>query len=244
MRISPPPELEPRYVVVQQPRHPLLRNASWLGGAVLSGFIAGVFVGYPLGYREVHLDVARAAQMESDLEQTRAQLETMRSELAVHKHGSEVERQVSEHLRHEIVDLQSRLLEQEQTITFYKNILDPEKNQGLAVHSLELVRKPVAGRFSFKLVLLQPIDSATEISGTAIISVSGLHSGKQMRLDWKALAEGRPAPAYKFKVFQEISGDLKLPEAFIPEKIEVRLDRAGGKPGVVGEYPWTLKEAP
>lgn len=244
MRIPPSPDAEPRYVVVPQPRHPLLQNASRFGVAALLGVIAGALVGYPLGYRQVDIDVAQAAQTATDLEQARAQLETMRSELAVHKHGSEVERQVSEHLRLEIVDLQQRLLEQEQTVSFYKNILDPEKNQGLAVHSLELVRKSVAGGFSFKLVLLQPLDSATEVSGTAIISVSGLHSGKQKRLDWKTVGGGKPVPVYKFKVFQEISGDLSLPDAFIPEKIEVRLDLAGSKADVVAEYPWTLKEAP
>lgn len=243
-RPSVAPDTEPRYVLVQRTRYPWLVRAARVGGAAMIGVIAGLLVGYSLGQRQMKDDQIESVQLEEALQQTGEKVQTMRSELAVHKHGSEVERQVSEHLRQEIVDLQTRILEQEHTIDFYKSILDPEKNQGLAVHSLELSRKPIAGLFVFKLVLIQPLDSATEISGTAIISVSGLQAGKQKRLEWQALAGGKPAPAYKFKVYQDIVGEIKLPQAFIPEKIEVRLDRAGSKSGTVAEFPWTLKEAP
>lgn len=240
----PPPDSEPRYVVVPRSRHRWQKPALWFGGAALAGVLAGILVGYPLGYRQVNADLATLKQLKESQQQSSEQLESLRNELAVHKHGSEVERQVSERLRQEIVDLQSRLHEHENTITFFKGILDPAKNQGLAVHSFSVARTPVTGRFAFKLVLVQPLNGATEISGTAILTVSGVESGKPKRLDWKSVAGGKPALSFKFKVYQDITGELQLPEAFAPEKIEVRLDSAGTRSDTVAEFPWTLKEAP
>lgn len=235
---------EPRYIVVPQDPHYIARRRLRVGGLLGAGLLLGLVIGYPLGYHHEKRAKVAAEQLQVELQETGDQVETMRGELAVHKHGNEVERQVSEHLRQEIVDLQTRLLEQEQTISLYKNILDPSRNQGLSVHAAEISRLGVPGRYAFKLVLVQPIDSPNEIAGTAIISVSGLQSGKQKLLEWAAIGDGKPAPTFKFKVYQDITGELKLPETFIPEKLLVRLGRPGSKAAGVSEYPWALKEAP
>lgn len=233
-------DAEARYIVVRR-QHNYLRNRRLLlVGAAVAGLVIGGGAGYPLGYSFAEKAKVDAEQMEVALEQTGAQMETIRSELAVHKHGSEVERQVSEHLRKEIIDLQNRLAEQEQTIAFYKSILDPEKNQTLSIHALELTQAAVAGRYMYKLVLIQPLGSDNEITGNVTISVSGLQSGKKKVLDWKALAAGKPAPAFKFRVFQELKGELTLPEAFIPETLSVRLAPGGSKAGEPQDFPWTM----
>lgn len=231
---------ERRYIVVQRKHKYRLHRRLLLAGAIVAGLAIGGGAGYPLGYHFAERAKADAEQLEVALEQTGAQVENMRGELAVHKHGSEVERQVSEHLRKEIIDLQNRLAEQEQTIAFYKSILDPEKNQALTIHALELSQAAVAGRYTYKLVLIQPLGSDKEIVGTAAISVSGLQSGKQKVLDWKALSGGKRAPAFKFKVFQELLGELMLPEAFIPETLTIRLAPAGAKAGESQDFPWTM----
>lgn len=233
-------DAEARYIVVRR-QHNYLRNCRLLlVGAAVAGLVVGGGAGYPLGYSFAEKAKVDAEQMEVALEQTGAQVETIRSELAVHKHGSEVERQVSEHLRKEIIDLQNRLAEQEQTIAFYKSILDPEKNQALSIHALELKQTAVANRYAYKLALIQPLSSDSEIAGSVTISVSGLQSGKKKVLDWKALASGKPAPVFKFRVFQELTGELALPEAFIPETLSVRLASAGAKAGEPQDFPWTM----
>lgn len=233
-------DAEARYIVVRRQHNYLRIHRLLLIGAVVSGLVIGGGAGYPLGHYFAHQAKVDAEQLEVALEQTGAQVETIRSELAVHKHGSEVERQVSEHLRKEIIDLQNRLAEQEQAIAFYKSILDPEKNQALSIHALELAQAAVAGRYVYKLVLIQPLNSDNEIAGSVTISVSGLQSGKKKVLDWKALASGKAAPTFKFRVFQELTGELALPEVFIPETLSVRLTPAGTKAGEPRDFPWTM----
>lgn len=235
---------EQRYIVVQRKRHYGLHRALQMSGTFVAGLLLGGLFGYQaIFYGERHIQRDNE-QLEAALEQTGDQVESMRGELAVHKHGNEVERQVSENLRQEIVELQNRLHEQEQSIVFYKSILAPEKAQDLAVHTLELTRTPKVGRYTFKLVLVQPIDSPKDVSGTAIITATGLQSGKQKRLEWKIIGNAKPSPAFKFKVFQDIKGELVIPDSFMPESLSVELIRAGSKSGQISEHPWTIKETP
>lgn len=233
-----------RYILVQRKhRYGYHRALKLAAIALLIALVASV-LGFQWGLRSKIHALQETETLENQLEEKGTQVESMRSELAVHKHGNEVERQVSEHLRLEIVALQNRLLEHEQSIAFYKGILEPRNTQGLSIHSVALSQKSVSGRFSFKIVLVQPLDSAKEAAGSLVISVSGLQAGKKQRIEWSKLSGEAPVPRFRFKVYQDITGELVLPESFMPESIALQLKGPGIKADNTTDYPWKLKEAP
>lgn len=234
---------EQRYILVRRQRRYRFRRMGEFLLFLVFGLMLGTVSGYQLGFLANKKVAQEAEHLESELQSKGSQVESMRGELAVHKHGNEVERQVSEHLRQQMVEQQNQILEQEQTIAFYKSILEPQNTQALSIHTLELKSTPAPGRYVFKVVLVQPLDSPKEIAGTLAMQVSGLQAGKKQQLEWRAIANEMPPIPFKFKVYQDLTGELVLPESFLPEAVSVVLTTQGKKGSEVKDYPWKLKEA-
>lgn len=116
-------------------------------------------------------------------------------------------------------------------VSFYQSIMAPSENiKGLQVQNLELQKTADEKRFSYKIVLAQVADNKNYVSGLVAVNVVGMQEGNKVILPLRDVSEDQSTLGikFKFKYFQDITGELILPSAFSPESIQV-VAQADGK---------------
>ena len=166
-------------------------------------------------------------------------MELLRNELAVHKHGGEVERLAGEQLRRELVQQQDTIAELERSIAFYQEVVAPAKTRpGLALHSFDISKTAQGDVFRFKAVLVQPVDAERDTRGVLKVSVQGIQAGARIVLEGEPLTGSKKPPSFSLRVLGEVVGEMRLPEAFVPERVVVSVEPDQRKDAFSEEMPW------
>ena len=134
-------------------------------------------------------------------------------------------------------DLQTTLAERDEEIAglradvaFYERFVGATgQRRGLAVHELK-VQPQTDQAWHFTATVTQNLNRGAVNVGRLQVSVEGTRAGKLQRLSWAELRQQANAPgiAYSFKYFQQIEGDLLLPQDFQPLRVIAQLQPQGG----------------
>lgn len=129
-------------------------------------------------------------------------------------------------------DLQSTLAERDEEIAalradvaFYERLVgSTAQRRGLAVHALRLQPQNDTA-WHFTSTLTQNLNRGAVSSGQLTLTVEGTREGKLEKLTWTDLRQQPNAPpiGYSFKYFQQVEGDVFLPDGFTPVRVAVRL---------------------
>ncbi|CAN4277876.1 hypothetical protein LJR125_000737 [Pseudoxanthomonas sp. LjRoot125] len=148
-------------------------------------------------------------------------------------------------------DLQATLAERDEEISglradvaFYERFVGATaQRRGLSVHELTLVPQD-AQAWHFTATLTQNLNRGAVNAGRLLVSVEGTEGGKLRRLGWSDLRQQANAPgvAYSFKYFQQVEGDLLLPQGFKPVRVIARVVPQGGT-AVEQSFPWAQAAA-
>lgn len=145
-------------------------------------------------------------------------------------------------------DLQGALADRDEEIAglradvaFYERLVGATaQRRGLSVHALRM--QPQSGpAWHFTTTLTQNLNRGAVSEGTLTLTLEGSRDGHLQKLDWNELRQQNQAPpvAYSFKYFQQVEGDVFLPEGVTPVKLTVRLQpRSGGAP-IEQSFSWT-----
>ena len=142
-----------------------------------------------------------------------------------------VEQEAHNLLKGSVAELQDETLELKEELAFYRSILAPKDNsQGLRIQSASVAASPVGGVHHYKVVLTQVFTNNTVVSGKVEFSLEGLRDDKPDKLDLKQLSvDGDASKSFKFKYFQNIEGDLKVPDGFVPQRLIISVEPYGNR---------------
>lgn len=199
-----------------------------------------VFVaGYLVGMGHARSLVRQYLTLQADRDALRMDVELLRNELAVHKHGGEVERLASEQLRQELGQQQATIAELERSIAFYQEVVAPAKvRSGLALHAFDITRTDQSGVFGFRAVLVQPVDAERDTRGSIRVAVDGIQAGSRIVLEGESLTGSRKHASFSLRVLGEVNGQLRLPDSFVPEKVRITVEPDSRKDAFTEEMPW------
>lgn len=168
-----------------------------------------------------------------------------------HRRAAQLEQQVATLTRSDQisrqanVDLQNTLAERDEEIAalradlaFYERFVGATaQRRGLTVHKLRL--QPQGDQaWRFTATLTQNLNRGAVNAGRLQVSVEGTRNGQLQQLGWTDLRPaGDPGVDYSFKYFEEVQGDLTLPEGFEPVRVSVRLLPRNGGP-VEQSFGW------
>ena len=127
-------------------------------------------------------------------------------------------------------------------VAFYERFVgSTAQRHGLTVHELQLQAQQ-GPAWHFTATLTQNLNRGAVNSGRLTLALEGSRDGKLQRLDWAQLRQQPQAPGvdYSFKYFQQLEGDILLPEGLQPIRVIVRLQPARG---AVVEQSFTWAEA-
>ncbi len=220
-----------------------------LGAVLLVVAVGAVAASYFWG---LHQGGARYASVSAERDQLRKSLqlvsneaESLRQEVANLTLGSMVDSRAGEEVRSQTVQLKGQISRLEEEIAFYRSLMAPEdNNRGLTIGSLNVLTTGVPRRYEYRLVVQQLTTNHQLLNGYLTFNVVGWRDGEMVTVPLHQLSsqvEEERIPL-RFRYFQNIEGELVLPEGFEPERIELAARSRGNNPSSDEKrYGWLVQ---
>ena len=128
-----------------------------------------------------------------------------------------------------MAELQDETLELKEELAFYRSILAPKDNsQGLRIQSASIEATTVERIHHYKVVLTQVLTNNTAVSGKVGLTLEGVREDKPEKLELKQVSvDGAASKPFKFKYFQNVEGDVELPDGFVPQRMIISVEPSG-----------------
>lgn len=213
---------------------------------IAAGIIVSVLASgwglYEYGRYQAGFDKISFSKKQADLQDLVAQIEannsTLREEIAVAKRSTQVDGKAYGDVKESLKTLQEEVLELREEVTFYRGIVSPaESNAGVHVERFELVESG-DDFFHYKLVLTQVLKNNRNISGSVAMTIDGVLDGRPHSLSLKNVLNSRQNKIkFRFRYFQKLEDDLKLPAGFIPRSVLIEV-KPKGRQTVKRSFDW------
>ena len=189
-------------------------------------------------------------RVKTDLLLLQKDKEAIEQQLANAKMAADVDRGSVSNVQQEVKSYQDKIAELTEEIGFYKGLMSPsERERGLSVRGLDIYKTSFADTFQYKLVLQQTALKHQLLRGSVrvviigqVLNEQGVSVARRYALaDLSEEVKEVDIPL-RFKYFQNIEGELTLPEDFNVQKIEL-VARASSPKKVQIEktYDWRVQ---
>lgn len=196
--------------------------------AAAGGYTAGLAQG---GFRFTSAEASKE-QLEKEVAQLNASYREARQQLVNLERGKLIDEQALNQARKMIVDLETRVGALQSDLTFYKNIMAPsETSKGLQVDRFSLANQRQPDTYRFKLVLIQVGNNKSYISGVVAVNVIGMRGSEKEIIALRDLSQEIKdlGVKFRFRYFQDVEGELVLPDGFEPLEVQVVAQASGRK---------------
>jgi len=168
----------------------------------------------------------------------------LREQKAQLQRAAQIERQAYNELDNNLKGLQGEILELKEELAFYRGIVSPrDASRGLRLQTFTI--EAVGPRsYRYKVVLTQVHKNDRLARGRVTLQVEGLQDGTPRILDLGRLS-AKPVKElnYRFKYFQKLEGDLKLPKGFQPLRATARILPGGRRQNIIQKtIDWPTEE--
>lgn len=216
--------------------------------ALVAVAVIGAFVlGQQLAVNSDSRTQRDLAALQAELETVRKAEQQLRRQQENTKLGAEVDRQSLEEVRQEVIDLKAAIASLGEENQFYRNLMSPSGDaRGLNFGPVEIVQTERPRTYRYKVVVQQLATQHQVLTGTLNFNVVGRQSGEAKVLALKDLSSNVDTDAIKlrFKYFQNVEGELMLPEGFEPERIELEARPSGSSSTVIEKrLTWQAQNA-
>lgn len=176
------------------------------------------------------------------------ELTDLRRRVLVTESSNAVDRRAYQEVQQTVLNLNARIAQLENELHFYQRVMAPEKtDEGLRIDRFELTPTDSAGAYDYQLVITQVTDNNTFIEGQALVSIIGKRDQTEnVTIPLKELSADVDDLniRFRFRFFQNVAGQLQLPEDFEPEKVQVILQSTGRRAmRIEQEFDWPAQEA-
>ncbi|WP_193166062.1 DUF6776 family protein [Microbulbifer hainanensis] len=184
---------------------------------------------------------------QKQLDKLRSENESLRLRAATAEQSLTIGEQAGEKVRAELVAKDNRIAELKQEITFYRGLMAPaDGSDGVSIGRFSISQTSDQRRYQYKLLVQQSTTRHNVVSGNATFTVVGSQDGQPKRYPLSALSaqvDSEKIPL-RFKYFQNIEGELQLPEGFEPEGVELSLKSSGRKGfNIEQRYGWLVQKS-
>lgn len=218
--------------MVVVPHRPLRNVTLGLGLVCMMLLLAlGTFyLGYNEGMDENFNVQQERDQLRSQLAANIEQLDSLQQQIINAEQASAVDRQALLEIQSVLVELREDNVQLEEDVLFYRQIMSPENiENGLVIGQLDLSSTEEENRIRYRIELKQLTNNENVVSGRANVNIVGMQEGQEVSMPLRDLAvdEDQLDIRLQFRYFQNIEGELLLPENFVPETVEIIAESQG-----------------
>lgn len=236
-----------QWSVVKSRPYTRLWQACVLSALVAVAVVSAFVLGQQLAINSEARTQRDFAALQAELETVRKAEQQLRRQQENAKLGAEVDRKSLEEVRQEVIDLKAAIAGLEEENQFYRNLMSPNGDaRGLSFGPIEIVQTERPRTYRYKVVVQQLATQHQLLNGTLNFSVVGRQGDEAKVLALKEISSSIDSDAIKlrFKYFQNVEGELVLPEGFEPERIELEARSSGSNSGVIEKrLTWQTRNA-
>ncbi len=192
---------------------------------VAASATAGFLWGYFETLTSQQTAQADRAELSEELGSLRQENLELSQQVAIFDRSSVMDQRANEEVQETITALQEQVAQLEQDIVFYRQVVSQEtESTGLIISQLDIDATRDAGRFHYKLVMRQQdADGDTYLIGHVNINLVGAQGEEQLVLPLRDISaeQDQLDIRLRFKYFQNIEGELILPEGFQAERVQI-----------------------
>lgn len=211
-------------VVPHRPRRRVLFTTALIAGVIVSA-LGGWAYGYYTTLLAQQEEQAAREDLIAELDTTREENANLRRQLAILDRASVMDQRANEEVQSTIRTLRERVAQLEQDIVYYRQVVSEDtQDTGLMVGALDIGATAVPARYSYKLVMRQEdADGDTFLTGHVNVNLIGTLNDEQVIYPLREISEDEDQLdiRLRFKYFQNIEGELALPEGFEPDQIQI-----------------------
>lgn len=203
----------------------------WWILAVLA-LLGWTYLAYDLGRQQAGYHSLEALKKQVRLKEEISALvderDALQLEVEQHERSRRIDQDASRMVQDEVKSLQNDKAGLKREIAFLRELVSAG-NRDLQVRDFRIEAIDQA-RFRYRLTVVQAVDNVDVVRGKLKFSVTGLLAGQARTF---GLAELSPATKgtrkLRFKNFQDVVGELKLPAEFKPSTVTVEIIPEGRK---------------
>ena len=127
-------------------------------------------------------------------------------------------------------------------MSFYRDLMEAgDKPEGLRVANLALFATNTPKVFQFSVLITQVAEKRKYVAGDILLKVVGVMNGARQEVIFDAASAVVGFPLrFRFKYFQDLVGQVRLPSDFIPERVSVSVQQ-NAKNAVTSDFEWSLQ---
>lgn len=169
----------------------------------------------------------------------RARNDRLTQEVSTLRRSDQISREANRDLERTLAERDEEIAGLRADIAFYERFVGATgQRRGLSVHDLDM-RLQSGDVWHFTATLTQNLNRGAVNTGRLTLGIEGTRNDRLEKLAWSGLRKLNNAPGleYSFKYFQQVEGEVMLPEGFKPLRVTVRLVPSGGS-AVEQSFPW------
>lgn len=208
------------------PPDPRWRRARWalLAAVVLSLLFGGWGLWRVLS--PVSDDIrSRLTASEAQRDRLQVQVDELQQQVATLSRSDQISRDANRDVQNTLAERDEEIAGLRADVAFYERLVGATgQRRGLSVHAIRMQPQSDTA-WHFTTTLTQNLNRGAVSTGQLSLVIEGTRNGRRETLEWDRLRQGEQAPGleYSFKYFQQVEGDVFLPEGFAPVRVMVRL---------------------
>jgi hypothetical protein len=228
--------------------HRPLRSIMLVSGILFVVLVTGLgtfYFGYNEGMDENFNVRQERDQLRSQLDSNIEQLDSLQRQIINAQQASAVDRQALLEIQSVLLELREDNAQLEEDVLFYRQIMSPENTEnGLVIGQLDLSSTEKENRIRYRIELKQLTNNDTFVSGYANVNIVGMQEGQEVSIPLRDLAvdEDQLDIRLQFRYFQNIEGELVIPESFVPETVQIIAESQGQNAKTVNKsFVWLVE---
>lgn len=213
-------------------------------GTLIGVVILVAFLSYKMGtsQRAVLPSGDNLSSLKEQLTTLQTSNEELRKELIYAERNYHIQVEAKRNLGEHLKSLQQHNAELMQNMTLYQTVTGTQlTKQSVKIKAFQVHPAGAKNTFRYLVVLSKEMSGRELIQGGVAMTIVGKIGDQPILLPVKYVNSGRrDGLAFKFRHFQELSGELSFPEQFIPEEVlfKIRPDKGGAF--LEQKLPWSL----
>ena len=181
------------------------------------------FCGYRLGNFYHSYQAQTLAQQKVRLDFIYQKLAEKTQHINILEVELEVERMANARSQQTLKLIEQAHFQVKKELAFYEKVMAPEKQaNGFVIDGVNLTKSQSPAHYPFQVVLVQQVLRKRYVKGFIELTIIGSLNNKPTSIALSELTTlNQEELSFSFQYFQIISGELTLPEKFVPETIKV-----------------------
>ena len=198
---------------------------------------------YKAGYDSAEADLEQL-RLVAMVDELAGEIDYLREQKAQLERAAQIERKAYNELDTNLKVLQGEILELKEELAFYRGIVSPrDASRGLRLQRFSLEPNGLRS-YRYTVVLTQVLKNDRLVRGRVKLYVEGVQNNETKTLDLSALSENSVKElSYRFKYFQNLEGDLVLPNGFRPIRATAQILPSGRQQDMIEKtIDWPTEE--